>query len=49
MDTIMVLLGISLTGLIIGWIAYSTITDQIIKDQQREIARLKRRIQHEQR
>lgn len=43
MDTIMALALIGFSGLIIGWIGYSTITDNIIRDQEREIARLKRR------
>lgn len=49
MDTIMVLFGIALTVLIISWIIYSNVTDQIIKSQEREIAMLKRRLKHERR
>ena len=41
MDTVMVLGILALVGLIVGWIGYSAYTDSIIRDQEREIARLK--------
>jgi hypothetical protein len=42
MDTIMAWFGITLALLVVCWICYSHLTSSIIKDQQREIARLKR-------
>ena len=42
METIMIVMGIVIGMLAVVFTAYSRITDGIIKDQQREIARLRR-------
>ena len=41
MDTIMMVAFAALFLLMIGFIGYTTVTDSIIKDQQREINKLK--------
>jgi hypothetical protein len=45
MDTIMMIAFAALFLLMIGFIGYTTVTDSIIKDQEREIARMKRRLE----
>ena len=42
MDWILILGILAFGGLIIGWIGYSRITDNLLKEQEREIAKLRR-------
>lgn len=41
MDWLLILGVLAFGGLIIGWMGYTTITDSLIKDQKREIAKLR--------
>ena len=42
MDWLLILGVLAFGGLIIGWMGYSRITDNLLKEQEREIAKLRR-------
>lgn len=41
MKFVFIVLIVAISGILIGWFGYSFLTESIIKDQEREIAKLK--------